>query len=391
MDDLFEAMRQNLDGETPPAFREESWQRLEKRLRAQPRSGAFPRWLMFLPLLLLLGATGWLFVQWQLEKQANTLRRQIVHIQTDTIYHSRVIYQTDTVYRMLPTSGRIRPLLPPVDAWTRRGLALTPDRTPLEEPLDLAHAKAPPMEAEKDRTYPPVQQLIDSSTYLTHPLVLEADIQMPEKPSFSLPKRLVEAVRPKAYLAGINGGFRYPLDRDIADQSGFSTQAQLRVILSERVSAWAEAGYAAIQYQTDTPERFPGLPPIMPPRDQLVFREAKIQQQFGQVGLGLRYDLPSALGWTSYIGLGYGWLKPVGGEAVYEFEEDDSGLEFLVERGLESQPAIRHQLLGRIGFHYPFGNRWHWQAEVAYRRNVSGYRAGLKGAIGIQAGFFYQL
>ncbi len=391
MEDFFKQFQKQLEKRPAPSFEERDWQTLQQRLTQfhQKQSATFGWGWLALPLLLLLaGTNAW----WYYRTETTQPARQ--GIQPDTVFQTQVLYQTDTVYvtRMVSAPGISMPgidsAIPKVSLRNQPPRSLLSDLPPTPfQPVggqERQTAEAASQETKK--------QPIDKLSVVWLP---PWDIQLP--PVRQIREDIVFPKRNKAFLTrilplrlydfqvGIAGGWAYWPGQ--YRSYGPMVGVRAAVGFSPHLRLWTETSYLNTHLQVSEFDETIGIPAIAPPVDAFVFLKAEAPQPMLQYAIGLHYQFNLQSRLMPFAGIGYGLLKSLPYEIIYEFSNPVTGLEWQYEQQGEVQPLQPGFLLLQAGFDYPLGQHWYGQVQATHRTRWTKTSDRL---FGIQGGLQYR-
>jgi len=380
MEDFFRQFRTNWQNRPDPIFDEKDWEALQKNLdRQAPRRGlaVLPWWKFGVPLVLFLAASNVAFFwEWKQSQQ----KLAAVEKQRDTVWMTRIEYQTDTIFReqasLEKASWFLPQSLPGTFDYAGRPMFTMPLASNLATNL------------EESRSGNTVKKEVQSSAYwsdlesLPIPFFLsfaakEPGLQTPawvllpaSKHKKSL-KQTLYALRPKAFAAGIEGGWAYPMQKGVQSQSGYSAGITASLGFSKNIWLWANAGYFNIHFRADRMGDDIGIPVVQAPSDDFSFQEAEASLPALQYGVGFDYHFQTAHRFKPLIGAGIGQISGIPYEITYDFVKASEGIEWSIDKQVTPQGRMPGFLLARTGFDYEIFRRWHWQMMASYRTSLN--------------------
>ncbi len=403
MKDFFDQFRDNLAGRPEPEFDPQDWQNLEKRLDESPvqRRLALPllgwRWLPFALLLLGTNTAFWL----ELRRAAHTIER--LENSRDTVFVTTVIPQKDTVwlstvqYRTLVApwpkakqdakeqqAGNTAPTI------GQKGFAeQKPQEFPAAQPgkspfinenqkliSDSANTSltvgASPERATAtfaDTTFAPAQVPAANSPDI--PSI--ADSLAEETRAAKLPSRRktfeehLIALRPKTFTALASGGLAMPPRAGRHLKPGYTLGLAAEIGFSKNLRLWADVHFQQNHLKTTSMDAALGVPPVVPPNDDLVFTEATADEKFRQFSLGMAHVFRPLGHWRPLIGVGWGIRFAQGYDLSYDFENHAQGISWKYETEVRPADGQTQFALLRAGVEWAFLDHWRLQLNSGMR------------------------
>lgn len=441
MEDFFKQFKGNLEHRPEPAFEEQDWQALQKRLdqtgKKRPAAGFAWWWLALPAVLMLLASNTVLFMKWKKMEQ----KVAALDIRRDTVFHTQVIHITDTIYRTRVVRERVveyqtadyaasgagatqgrpgtpRALLQPNLLFSGNHLAYPAGFFPsghstgagqsrsgtagaLFQPRSLLFSGNqspypvgffPPglgsdlSSAENSRAAVELAHLKPRTWHSPWPLPPVISAEPPIIKRKKSLRHLLYPLRPKEFEVGVAGGWAHPFSQGLDKQTGCSAGLRAAVGFSPRLRLWADATYLKVRFETDRMDPAIGVPPVQPPSDDFKFQKAEVPQPSLQYSAGLQYLFRAHRPLKPYIGLGYGAVMLLPYEVTYVFENKQLGIEWNLDTEIDRRELATNFLLLRGGFEYPLAQRWTTRLEANYRTNwrKTGFHAPQM--LGIQAG-----
>ncbi|MFM9948549.1 MAG: hypothetical protein ACKV1O_11480 [Saprospiraceae bacterium] len=418
MEDFFKQFRTNWQNRPDPSFDEKDWEALQKDLDRQTsrrRLAVFPWWKFGVPLVLLLAASNLaFFMEWkQLRQTLNSIEKQ-----RDTIWMTCVEYRADTIFRDREDLDKASNFWPnrlsgnPAYAglqefempWAsgQKGIHLLSqfDATTTFVPAPLAaDPEAPPGEKTIEKevqpnsfwadlellTLPVFPALTTKEPGLPAPVFLPLSVSKHKK---SL-KQTLYTLRPKAFAAGIEGGWTYPMQKGVQSQSGYSAGISASIGFSKNIWLWANAGYFNIHFRAGRMGDDIGIPLVPAPSDDFSFQEAEASLPALQYGVGFDYHFRAAKRFKPLVGAGIGQISGIPYEVTYDFIKVSEGIEWSIDKQVTPQGRMPGFLFARTGFDYEIFGRWHWQMMASYRASLNQTARYFPQVWGLQTGLLY--
>jgi len=375
MKDLFKQFRDNLERRPPPAFQEQDWRDLEKRLHQKEvkRPAFLAWWWLALPLLMLsLGANVLLY------RELRTSHRVAAKPETerDTVFQTQVMYKTDTVYLTHIAQPQFSKSL--IFSDSSLPLLISDTDTQTYTPLATIQPALKPGKCEADSAQlsENAPQSFDNFNTLDQPSYHYPPIFNPPLPAifvnFSSPKQTktfqqrLYTVCPKRFYLSTTGGWAYPVSEDLERQGGFTAGLEAAVELSSALRMWMGANYSNTRLVTDRMDAAIGIPPVAAPSDDFTFIEAEAPQPVLEYGIGMQYLFNTSHKFKPFLGVGYGMVTLLPYEVVYDFENKPLGIEWSFEKNVDQSEFLANLLLLRAGFEYEISKKWNWQLRATY-------------------------
>lgn len=408
MKDFFDQFRENLAGRPEPEFDLRDWQKLEARLDESPakRHFALPfLWWIALPLgLLLLGAN---ISFWFEIRQAHQAIEKM-ESRRDTVYVSKVIHYTDTVFvtRVLRQNvveyspkdvflkqsvgvghrmdsgltNRSRTNHSHVATETQRGEG-TEKKDPASEKTSIrAFAKMPaeaPLIADS-LAYKGLPDMVDTISIRQATIHVTPDSMadsgqlsqkdMPEgKP---LTKRLPD-LRPKGFSLFATGALAMPPIQGEGARLGWSAGLGYELEFSKKLRLWADVNFQQNRLELARMDAAIGVPPIVPPDDDLKFVVATAAQGFTQFSAGMTHVFRPEAPWRPMLGAGWGIRFTSPYDLTYEFENEGLNISWKFESEVPPAEKRRQFALLRGGIEHTFSLHWRMQIGCGLRSDFA--------------------
>ena len=134
-----------------------------------------------------------------------------------------------------------------------------------------------------------------------------------------------------------------------------------------------------------------GIPVVSPPTDAYTFSKAEAPQSYLQYSLGVQYLFHSKTKVKPILGLGYGFVKALSRDIIYEFNNQNTGVQW--DYGYEipgSQGLIDFVSLS-AGLQYQLSPKWNFVLNANYRSNLGNRGAQAPKLFRIQSGINFKL
>ena len=416
--------RDNLANRPEPAFDPNDWEKLQTRLDQQGgnRFAAFSWWWMLCPFLLLLVGTNVCFL-FEL-KNANA-KIADWELKSESVIHNRVVYIRDTIYRtrvlqeivyvqakvgnqvdvdqeetfpkedfsaLASKSNEKTTLFKTVHSFQPETLPFSSTPLPKDSSLITQSNESPKDNPHLSLNKIPYAKAEDQMVSPLRPNPLpEITIEAPLIRPIKTLRQQLYALRPKGYQLGSSGAWATPLDSKFDKKSGYSLGFKAAIDFSSQLSLWADASFLNIQQVSYRMGQDLGIPVVSPPSDAYTFSKAEVPQSYLQYSLGVQYLFHSKTKVKPMFGLGYGFVKALPKDIIYEFNDQTTGVQW--DYGYEvpgSQGLIDFVSLS-AGLQYPLSRKWNFVLNANYRTNL-GRRGGQAPKLfGIQSGMNLRL
>ncbi|MEN0050014.1 MAG: hypothetical protein AAF806_23325 [Bacteroidota bacterium] len=385
MDKFLQQFKDHLENQPAPAFDEQDWADMERRLELQhhrttPRSTNYWAWAAVALLLLTIGSNVLILSKLsQSNQQINRLEAKI-----DTLTQTKIVFRTDTIYQLVEkqaianassdmarkhqiiTNGNsnskttiTRPSLSNQlntalfnQHLQQVSLSNVFTRKPLfEKPIGLQkylasntsnHPKIISTFGEQSTL---ASEVRNDSTQIEKPVPIYAVLNPTEKniapiqrvtpsplpssitevPTLSKQKKSIQQIlypmRPKGVEVGLHYGWGSSLADHHRDQNIKQWEITTQIKFSPSFRLWLAANYMSLDYESSRMGTPYGIPELAPSSDNFEFVEANIDQGIVSVSAGLYYYFQAAKKWQPFIGIGYGWSSMTQHEIAYRFAE----------------------------------------------------------------------
>ena len=407
---ILNQLRQNLENRPEPAFEENDWMALQKRLDQHDKKTR--SWVLPLPIWWLLPTTLLLstaFLGFELHHanqkinamtvQCDTLIRSHVVLETDTVYITKTVYQDRYVYLPSPPSNATA--LPVTQQQQKAGLLtetpvnqlLTDENAHQKEVLDAVKTSPEVPSLAKVSIAKLANQKLNLLRYPYHkpsPLAISFEAAKPPKKTFEQQvNRIIYQMQPKNFQLGAETGFIYPLSANIQKGSGFSTGIRATTAFSERLRLWGDASYTNLYFTSGIMDEAIGVPTIPAPGDNYSFEHATVTQPSLHYNLGLQYSFGHGR-LRPFVGLGVGATSLLPYIIKYEFQDQSGTDDITIDKEVHQSGYISGFIPIQAGFEGRISKRWYWQTVGMYR--FSPFKSGLKApdVLGISGRLMYR-
>ena len=412
MDEFFQSMKDNLEQRPEPDFNPVAWQRMEQQLAAQGNSkkgGAAWWWAGALGLLLIgsLIANWW---QWQLDQQApKPYASQQLQLQTDTIIKQQIIYQRDTIYQSRIIKEIVYQKAPATRAFTNGMTAATLARLhdqfnsdaapsityitnytndqssglqPSAQQVYTKHwfqqklVESAPSKANSTTIHIPTawKKLAIPMHFATAPelelsyTTFSIDHQKEQRKSIA---QRLNSLRPQAFRLGALAGPAYALSLENVNSDGLAIGLEGQVRFAQQWQLWISLAYQYLNLQSDIWSPDLGIPNQDAPLDGYALHEVNYTIPSLQYSFGIAYMLLSRGNWHPLVGIGFGGSKQLDFEAKYEFKEISGDLEIEVENNIDKSAWQHGQLLLRGGLVADINKHWSWRLLAQWQKHTA--------------------
>lgn len=431
MKDFFSQFRENLASRPEPEFDPQDWQKLDRQLDRSPekRRFALPFFVWFaLPLgLLLLGSNAafWFEIRRahqtieRLENRRDTVFLTKTIHQTDTVFLTRVLRQTivetlPTVFRGSEKQDFDKPFsaLPP-RVFDEKNTSDSAVSNAVENPLIVDNQKVAPNFSKEiptvgetlgehflekkdtilekttapDITEKQPENLLaaDTSTQKPTPGKIQNRQKLPDDDDDN--ENILLSLRPKSFALFAAGGWAMPPLAGQHFKSGWSAGLASEVGFSKNLRLWADVNFQQNRLETTKMDAAFGVPPIVPPDDNLKFVLATAPEKFWQFSAGMMHVFRPLGGWRPILGAGWGIRFATAYDLTYDFENEALGVSWKFES--EVQPAekqVQFALL-RVGVEREFSRHWRLQIGSGFRGDFADGDFQKPRFSGLQLGF----
>ncbi|MBL7816831.1 MAG: hypothetical protein JNL70_17550 [Saprospiraceae bacterium] len=199
------------------------------------------------------------------------------------------------------------------------------------------------------------------------------------------PKPIIKPLKWGRLETGLSMGVASMAHRNVSMQKGFSSGIKLHWLLGERFKIIGETQFLSLNYSLDSLTRYFDVPTVNPPTLNDVLTGLETDQKFGQVALGVQYDVMRRR------------LRPFVGLSLVGEWALDGKYAFLFTNSLTNKNTVvlarRHRsdfnnLYTRmnVGLSYPMSKHWQLQIEgsmdAPFERDMSSRPIGqFKGSV----------
>jgi hypothetical protein len=399
MDDFFKQFKDNLDARPAPGFEEKDWRNLSRHLDRPTEKRWLPVawWWVALPLLFLLLGSNVLFFS---ELRDTRQKMAVLETRRDTVFLTKVIYQTDTIFQTKIVRQTVVEYLPasfasgemrtgtPVSEDGRSRTTTAPQNEPAVE-NKAATTDSPASENLAEPNFEPLHQPGLKPLSIRRSTPQSASLPLPEtaeKWSEKLVKT-IDAMRPKEFQAGAQGGWALPLLPELQQPSGFSMGLHTAVGFSPKLRMWLDADYYKLNYETDRMDEALGIPVVTPPNGEYQLSSAEVAQRSIQFSAGMQYLFNEKGTWQPFIGAGYGAVRVLPYDILYDFEHPDPNvLPWLHDLDVQRKETLSGFFLLRAGTERRIAPNWHWKLMATYRTAWQEQRFPASSLLGLQTG-----
>jgi hypothetical protein len=423
MDDFYKQFRDNLENRPEPPFSEGDWKDLEMRLDAQgkKRRGFFSWWWIVAPVLFLLMGSNTLFF-FGLKKANEKL--SALELRKDTVFQTKLISKTDTFFQTKILYSTLVEYVPASFAPSLTTAQLQPFLFDEPGSSTVIYKKQSPLyrsEGSLNPTFtiqPTFKENINDSTneilkddapdrlitldmaklerrafldmHDSSELLLRENDLRKRKQKRAFSDHLYTLI-PKKFQAGLSGGFAYPFKEDLSHQSGYSAGLQASAEFSPTIGMWMDVSYFKINFETTQMDETLGVPVIDSTLTNFKFMHARVPQVSIQYSVGLNYIFNTGGKWKPFAGVGYGAVSVLPHEVVYEYSNEDLGIDWNLDARVERKELFTNFLLLRAGLDYKISDHLNMQLRASYRSRNESKGFQFPEIIGLQSGLMYRL
>lgn len=418
MDEFYKEIKDNVDGRPQEDFRPEDWHRLEARMdedSAAPKPFFWWHWLGAIAASILL---IWnMYLHSQLNAQKST--EPVVEVVLDTLIEQRMVYITDTIYRdrveyiRIPGKAVEKVVYVAIDSsffakevrkkdskffsnlYGSRDLKSgSIDNSFSIDPQDVYRDRIFNMDA----TTEPLQQhtkiLEDSMLPIGHakgttrlastPYINSGQLSQKRFTSFS-------GFQPRAFSVEVGTGLMDAYQTDIQHLLSYSLSIGAHLRFEPGYRIWTDVGFHNMHFKASEMGDDIGVPVVIPPSDEFEFENARVPRRALEYTAGLDYVFGPENRLRPVLGIGIAAVHYLTTEIVYDFINDDTGVEFIFEKNsTDESPQFNYAVL-KFGFEYSLNRRYHLAFNGYYRRgfdDVYGINDLMRGQVSIGARIF---
>jgi hypothetical protein len=300
-----------------------------------------------------------------------------LEIQRDTVIINRLVYQTDTIFRTRILHQRVIEYLP-----ATTGKSEIAESEPWENIQNIppqvhkidALSSLGNTDLHPEKNAQLHQSILQETTCL--PLV-EIDFSRPlpkiEKWPVSINKRhktlrhYLYNLRPTGFSVGAAGGLAYPFKPDALSQFGWSAGIAGAMDFAKGWRLWSGVSQVRTNLLAKSMDLGIGAPPVDPPADGFIFKEADVQQGSWQFSLGFDRRFPGRRRLEPFVGLGWAVVNTLASEVSYDFIRQSDGVEWTIDRMFSSGPLRSDFGIVRTGLTFDFSRKWQMEFMASQR------------------------
>ncbi len=391
--------KNNMENIPEPAFNEQDWSDMEKRLGKKEKKNA-PGFLWFwvtLPLLAMLLGSNFYWLKRVADKPApHTMAFSTTH---DTVYITKIEKTTDTIY----LTKWLTPKPQKQFADFENPIALTNQtffQTQTNETVLKGYGS--PENQSND-----ILHLGDISrqTLSFHPLdfkKLEAiawdenlnfqtgNFKQEERKQMQF-RQFLYTIRPRDWEVGTSVGGIMPFAKGLNSNGGVATGLQVLLGVSDRLKVKLEGNFYNQNVTSSEFNPAKGFPEVTPPSDDLFFTGAEASQSFLEVNIGMDYYFKKEFQkFYPGLGLSYGATKFLPYEANYDFENTNLGLIWNAEQKIDRNVWVNNFLTAKASLNYQLNKKWRANIETGFRYHLENEAYRMPALIGLKGGIFWK-
>ena len=399
MDDFTKRIKENLEGQSAPVFRESAWDRMQKKLedsRRRPGVGAFWWWAAGAGLLIIGLLSSNIILATQLSdakaKTSIPSNQEITPSNIDTVVIAETVYVTDTVYivnevvrwRTTPAVAAINlaestqtdvPAMDPVSAGTGEIVSHVPgvQSAKILTAKDASNAEVNSREELTGENIPSHTHHEIISTLATlearHLQLSLRELGDAVNRVIILPKErrsLGEIVRPKAFEIGLVTAANMTNFAGTRSQVGYEIGLEASMYFSRRVRLWAATNYLKYRYRSGAIDASIDIPQNTPPGESFEFKFAEVSLPGLKYSAGMSYQMSTSGIVRPYVGVGYARTWSIERAVLYHYEDVANDIDLSVREEILGRELDGGQLVLHLGTDFVIDPNWSLSIQGGY-------------------------
>jgi hypothetical protein len=203
-----------------------------------------------------------------------------------------------------------------------------------------------------------------------------------KKDESSFTRKVAKTLLPKAFSIGASGGWLYPLEPDMGNQTGYGYGLKADLAFSSQFSLSAEWGRVTLHYKALAQDAAIGLPSLPLPSPEHQFLEMDVSnQRLVFYGLGLRYKWMPNSSWHPFASLGWSGMKV--SPFTVQYETAMAGSIYKDTHQVMQRSGLKNYARLGAGVEFPIGRRFDLSLEGYY---LHAWRNGEPDLMGVRTG-----